>query len=327
VITMESPFEGGRRETGMKTVIRTMFVVFLLLVGPQILSQMVASNLSAVNPSPPPLISTEQEAREFFTKYIDLYNKKELEQFLLLFSVKAKQNQRDGLSEMKMIYSDLFNRSQSLQLSTEDMKIEIYQNAVEIKARYSVHQVLKEGREKRVWKGDARWVLVREEGKLEILTIDYKHSIPIASAREGTPEPATLLAKEEDVKQFFSNYIDRYNQKDINGFLSFFSSKAVQNQKDGFTGIRTTYTKFFDESQKLRYQVEGMKIEIYPDRVEVKARFNVNQILKRGEKEKVWTGTIGWVLGREDGVLKIMSLDYQNDKTPSMKEEAEKEGK
>ena len=321
---MRNPLEGRRREIGMKTVIRTMFAVFLLLVGTQSPSQIVVPNLSAANASPPALISTEQEVREFFAKYTDLYNKRKLEPFLLLFSVKAKQNQRDGLPEMKMIYSDLFNRSQSLQLSIEDMKIEIYQNAVDVNARYSVNQVLKERGEKRGWKGDARWVLVREEGKLQILTIDYKHSIPFTPAREGTPEPATLLAKEEDVKQFFSNYIDRYNQKDISGFLSFFSSKAVQNQKDGFAGIRTIYTKFFDQSRQLRYQLEGMKTEIHQNVVDVKARFRVDQILKKSEEEKVWIGTIHWVLGREDGALKIVSLDYQNDKTPPKKEESEK---
>jgi len=324
---MRNHLEGRRREIGMKTVARTMFVILVLLAGTQSPSQRVVLNLSAANASPPALISTEQEVRAFFAKYTDLYNKRELEPFLLLFSVKAKQNQRDGLAEMKMIYSDLFNRSQSLQLSIEDMKIEIYQNAVDVKARYSVNQVLKERGEKRGWKGDARWVLVREEGKLEVLTIDYQYSIPPTTAREGTPEPATFLAKEEEVKQFFSNYIDRYNQKDIDGFLSFFSSKAVQNQKDGFAEIRAIYAKFFDESRQLRYQLEGMKSEIYQKAVDVKARFRVDQLLKKSGEEKVWIGTIRWVLEREDGALKIVSLDYQNDKAPSNKGEAKKERK
>jgi hypothetical protein len=63
----------------------------------------------------------------------------------------------------------------SLQNSIEDMKVEIYQNAAEVKARYSVSQVLKKGGEKRVLKGSARWVLIKEGGRLKILSIDYKH--------------------------------------------------------------------------------------------------------------------------------------------------------
>jgi hypothetical protein len=196
------------------------------------------------------------------------------------------------------------------------MKIEIYQNAVEVKALFTVNQVLKEGGEKKVWKGDAHWILGREEEKLQILSIDYQYSIPPTPAGEKVPELPPLLAEEEEVEQFFSNYVDRYNRKDIGGFLSFFSSKAVQNQRDRIEGIRSIYTKFFDESRTLRYQVEEKKTEIYQNRVEVKARFRVDQTLMKGRKEMVWTGNIRWVLGREDGALKILSLDYQNEKSP-----------
>jgi ketosteroid isomerase-like protein len=323
----------------MKTVMGTMFVIFLLLVGTQIPSQIVVPNLSAANRSPAPLIATEQEVRQFFDKYVERYTKMDTEGFLSLFSLKARQNQKDGLPEIRMIYADLFNRSQSLQISVEDMKIEIYQNAVETKARYSVSQVSKEGGEKRVWKGDVRWVLAKEEGKLAIISIDYRYSMPptLVVEREGKPkeEPAKQavvkpeiaapsLTNEEEVKQFFSDYIRRYHRKDVDGFLSFFSSKAVQNQKDGLKGIRNIYTKFFDESQELKYRMEGMKIEIYQNAAEVKARFRLDQTLKKRAEERVWTGTIHWVLAKEDGALKIISLDYQNDKTPSKKEEAER---
>jgi ketosteroid isomerase-like protein len=323
----------------MKTVMGTMFVIFLLLVGTQIPSQIVVPNLSAANRSPAPLIATEQEVRQFFDKYVERYTKMDTEGFLSLFSLKARQNQKDGLPEIRMIYADLFNRSQSLQISVEDMKIEIYQNAVETKARYSVSQVSKEGGEKRVWKGDVRWVLAKEEGKLAIISIDYRYSMPptLVVEREGKPkeEPAKQavvkpeiaapsLTNEEEVKQFFSDYIRRYHRKDVDGFLSFFSSKAVQNQKDGLKGIRNIYTKFFDESQELKYRMEGMKIEIYQNAADVKARFRLDQTLKKRAEERVWTGTIHWVLAKEDGALKIISLDYQNDKTPSKKEEAER---
>jgi len=328
----------------MKTniLILTTLIALLspLLVGGFMPFQPVAHALSASDPSVPLLIAKEQEVRQFFDKYVERYNKMDTEGFLSLFSLKARQNQKDGLPEMRMIYADLFNRSQSLQISVEDMKIEIYQNGVETKARYSVTQVLKEGGEKKVWKGDVRWVLAKEEKKLAIISIDYRYSMPptLVVEKEGRPkeEPAKRavvkpeiaapsLANEEEVKQFFSDYIRRYHRKDIDGFLSFFSSKAVQNQKDGLKGIKNIYSKFFDESQELKYRVEGMKIEIYQNAVEVKARFRVDQTLKRRAEEKVWTGTIHWVLAKEDGALKIISLDYQNDKTPSKKEEAERE--
>jgi len=311
---MRNPLE-GRRRIGMKTVICAMFVVFLLLAGTQIPSQLIVPEVAAADPSLPSLIAKEQEVRAFFSQYIERYNKKELEEFLSLFSLRARQNQQDGLPEIRLIYTNLFNRSRSLQLSLEDMKIEIYQNAVEVRARYLVNQVLKEGGAKKFWKGDARWILNKEEDRLQILSVDYQYSVPPVLAGEKIPEPLPLLAKEDEVQQFFSNYTDQYHRKDIKGFLACFSSKAVQNQRDGWEGIRGIYTKFFDESRELRYQLEGMKTEIYQNRVEVKARFRIDQALKKPKQEKVWIGNIRWVLGREDGALKILSLDYQNEKT------------
>jgi len=128
--------------------------------------------------------------------------------------------------------------------------------------------------------------------------------------------PPSLLAKEEEVKQFLSDYINRYIRKDINGFLSFFSSKAVQNQKDDFEKIRSIYTEFFDQSEELRYGLEGLKIEIYQNSVEVKARYKVYQKLKKRGKEKLWIGNILWVLVKEGEALRISLLDYQNEKSP-----------
>jgi curved DNA-binding protein CbpA len=126
----------------------------------------------------------------------------------------------------------------------------------------------------------------------------------------------SLLAKEEEVGQFLSNYIDRYHRKDIDGFLSFFSSKAVQNHKDELDGIRKIYRNFFGQSQELEYRLEDTKIEIYQNMVDVRARFKVDQILKKRGEEKIWKGNIRWVLIKEEGILKILSLDYQNEKSP-----------
>ena len=131
---------------------------------------------------------------------------------------------------------------------------------------------------------------------------------------------SSSLAKEEEVKQFLSNYINRYTRKDINGFLSFFSSKAVQNQKDDFEKMRSIYTEFFDQSEELRYSLKGLKIEIYQNSVEVKARYSVDQKLKKRGKEKIWEGNIRWVLVKEEGALRISLLDYQNEKSPKGEE-------
>jgi len=163
----------------MKSIMFALWILIALLLGLSLNDltpfRPVPCALAAAKPSVPPLMATEQEVRGFFNQYIERYNKMDTDGFLWLFSLKAKQNQRDGLPEIRKIYSDFFDQMISLQNSIKDMKIEIYQNAAEVKARYAVAQELKKGGEKRVLKGSARWVLIREGGMLKILSMDYKH--------------------------------------------------------------------------------------------------------------------------------------------------------
>src|SRR3972149_5847880 len=101
---MRSPLEGRRREIGMKTVIRSLFVILLLLVGLQIPSQRVVPNVASQNLSLSPLVATEQEVRAFLGQYVDRYNKRDIEGFVWLFSLRAMQAQRDSQPELRMIY-------------------------------------------------------------------------------------------------------------------------------------------------------------------------------------------------------------------------------
>jgi len=48
----------------------------------------------------------------------------------------------------------------------------------------------------------------------------------------------------------------------------------------------------------------------------VKARYELDQILRIDGEKKIWKGRIQWMLVKEDGVLKIISLNYRHDGTP-----------
>lgn len=130
------------------------------------------------------------------------------------------------------------------------------------------------------------------------------------------PSPSRLIATDIEVSQFFNNYIERYTRKDMEGFLWLFSSKVLQNQRAELEDIRESYSNFFNESLDLQYGIEDRKVEIYENAVEVKARYKIEQIVKKSGERKVWRGRIRWVLIKEDRTLKILSIDYQHEKTP-----------
>jgi len=137
-----------------------------------------------------------------------------------------------------------------------------------------------------------------------------------AGQRDPSLPAPKAPASEEEVKQFYANYIERYTKKDIDGFLSCFSAKAVQNQRARLDEIRRIYANFFNLSDELRYHMEGMKIAFNQNHTEVTARYEVDQVLKKGGENKTWKGHIRWILVREEGSLKILSLDYRQQKSP-----------
>jgi len=125
-----------------------------------------------------------------------------------------------------------------------------------------------------------------------------------------------LIATEEEVRRFFTNYTEKYTQKDLDSFISLFSSRAVQNRKDGLEGIRKIYGNFLNQSQEIKYHMENISIEIYQNGIEVKARYELVQMMKKSGDKRIWRGDIRWSLIKEDGALKILSLDYQHQKSP-----------
>ena len=130
--------------------------------------------------------------------------------------------------------------------------------------------------------------------------------------RESGPPP---LAREEEVIQFLTRYVNQYVGRNTEGLMSFFSPQAVQNQKFDYNAIKRMYGKFFDESQKLSYKVNPQTIDITPREAKVRATYLLEQETRSGEI-KLWRGNIEWTLIREQGALKVRTLQYQHTQKP-----------
>ncbi len=163
----------------METIILTILTISLGLVPLQAETEspfrLATHDLPVLHASSSRLIATEQEVEGFFDSYIERYTKKDTEGFLWLFSLNAIQNQTDGLPAIREIYNNFFSQARTIRCHFENRRVEIYENAVEVRARYEIEQILKLNGEKKILKGQIRWVLIKEDGILKILSIDYKH--------------------------------------------------------------------------------------------------------------------------------------------------------
>jgi hypothetical protein len=154
---------------------------------------------------------------------------------------------------------------------------------------------------------------------LTVISMSFPFLIVQSQSQTNTPHllisavsSPPLIATEEEVNKFFDNYEAIYKRKDINGFLSLFSPKAVQNHKDGIEQIKMIYTDFFNQSEEIRYRIKK-NIDIYQNAVNVKGSYEIDRLNKSGKRE-AWKGAIQWVLTRENGGLKIISVDFQTAK-------------
>ena len=59
-----------------------------------------------------------------------------------------------------------------------------------------------------------------------------------------------------------------------------------------------------------------MKSIVFVNAAEVKARYVVTQALKKEGEKRVLKGSGRWVLIKEGGELKILSINYKHEKTP-----------
>jgi len=128
------------------------------------------------------------------------------------------------------------------------------------------------------------------------------------------PAPPSALSTEQEIRQFLNSYVNSYNAKSIEGFMEFFSPRAIQNQRDDFDKIRKSYETFFDQMETVQYRITIDKIEPQQNSVEVRGQYRLEGLVSKGRKKENWKGQVRWVLVKEDGVSKILTLDYQPQK-------------
>lgn len=148
----------------------------------------------------------------------------------------------------------------------------------------------------------------------KVMPPERPKTIEAKKTEKFEPPEKVIPSKEEEVNKFLVGYISKYKQKDIEGFLSYFSQQAIQNQKHNLGEIKKIYTSFFERSQELNYSLQDVQTADHPLGLEVKAKYELHQVTKKDGEKKSWKGQIRWILARENGRLKIISLDYQHQK-------------
>ncbi len=124
-------------------------------------------------PSETPQAVTVEEARKFLDEYIARYKRMDVDAFMTLFSKEATENRILPYDDIYEIYRKNFSNSISLSYNLEVYFIQPYTRSAFVSGRYEVVQSLKPKGQQKVFQGNIQWNLVRENGSLKIMEIDY----------------------------------------------------------------------------------------------------------------------------------------------------------
>jgi hypothetical protein len=115
----------------------------------------------------------EGEVRKFLDEYMSRYMKKDINVFMSFFSKGAIENRLLLYGNIYEIYQKTFDNSDALQYHLEVYSIQIFGQSAYVSGRYKVIQTLKEKSRNKIFQGNIQWYLIRENGSLKIMEMNY----------------------------------------------------------------------------------------------------------------------------------------------------------
>lgn len=115
----------------------------------------------------------EGEAQKFLYEYVARYMKMDIEAFMALFSKGATENRMLPYADIYENYRKYFSNSSSLSFHLQVYSIQPSTGSAFVSGRYEVVQSLKPKGEQHLFRGNIQWSLVREDGSLKVLEVNY----------------------------------------------------------------------------------------------------------------------------------------------------------
>ena len=120
-----------------------------------------------------------------------------------------------------------------------------------------------------------------------------------------TPTGGSL---EEEANLFMSQYASAYESGDIDKFMSFYSSSAVENNNLHYDDIKRAYERNFRDN-RYEYALRDVQMQKNDDIIILTGTYSIRR-LQGGATGTTVQGNIKWTLRRENGSLKIIRVDY-----------------
>ncbi len=117
--------------------------------------------------------------------------------------------------------------------------------------------------------------------------------------------PSSERTADNEVNLFMEQYVTAYEAGDIDKFMSLYSKSAVENNNLHYDDIRRAYQKSFSGGH-YKYALSNLQMGKGDNRIMLSGVY----ILRKADGGAVSRGNITWTLSKENGVLKIIKVEY-----------------
>ncbi len=154
---------------------RLVKIVVMVLMVSVFLFPLVVRAQTASSPPTLPVIP-ETEVRQFIGQYIERFQGMNLDGLMALFSKEVVENRKWGYNDMREAYRKTFDATKEFAYNLKIQTVQTYTRSALVTGRYEIIQTLKEVKEgsiTKIYRGNIQWDLIRDDGGLKILRVNY----------------------------------------------------------------------------------------------------------------------------------------------------------
>ncbi|HED13225.1 MAG TPA: hypothetical protein ENI62_06155 [Gammaproteobacteria bacterium] len=252
------------------------------------------------------------------------YHEGDLDAFADLFAKDARSAQASGRDNIRRDYARLFRNSASRTLLFKDMRWQRRADGVWYGAgQFEVIITDQLASNKKHLVGSATLTIIASDKRLKISEFNYQVQSPtqVHALTEEKPTPESspeksatdnALLPQQDLARFLEQFVQSYEQADLERFMELFAKMAKTNKAQGRENIRQNYRKFFANSQSRKLtitQIVWKRTTVGSLRgegnIEVSARTGVFNVAHH------YSGNVQFTLKRGKDGLQITEFFYR----------------
>lgn len=265
------------------------------------------------SPTDKPARMTEQELNQFIGRFVDAYQKGDINKVMNLFANNARTNNRTTSDGIRADYVDLFKSTSFREMDIKSVFWEFDDNFARGVGEYRARVSAAGANGSQTFIGKITLQVQRVGNNLQMTRFYFSNQKVIAGASTGpgnTAKPVTITEiTDAELEGLLTQFVQSYNNADIDNLTAVFADNARTNDQTSVDGIRKDHLDLFSNTQSRRMTISDMKWQKVADGATGSGKFEVVVKAKGSDVLNTYTGTIKIQAKRTDrGVLLTQML-------------------